>query len=48
MNRRLRGKEAMTIDDELVSLCDAAKDSGTVDDEAMAIRTRSSMEEQTS
>ncbi|SRR5229473_4124260 len=48
MNGRLRGEETMTIDDELVSLRDAAKDSGIVDDEAIAIRTRSSMKEQAS
>ena len=48
MNRRLRGKETMTIDDELISLRDTAKDSRIVENETRAIRSRSLMEKQSS
>src|SRR5437773_8975834 len=48
MNRRLRGKETMAIDDELISLRDTAKDSRIVENETRAIRSRSLMEKQSS
>src|SRR5437016_13801690 len=39
MNRRLRSKEAMAINDELISFGDPAKDSRVVENEAVARRT---------
>src|SRR2546429_89908 len=45
MNRRLRSKEAMAINDELISFGDPAKDSRVVENEAVARRTGLSGEE---
>src|SRR5256885_16913805 len=48
MNRRLRGKETMTIDAELISLRDTAKDARLVNSGTCAIRSRSLIEKQSS